>query len=83
MVPEVVQVLKLLVPALGMVTPYRFTTPLSAFPIYQVSIVKVVVSDGGPIITKRVFRQSHALVANAVRALVQVHEKRKGVWVML
>lgn len=62
-----------------MMAPYRFATPLSALPLFQVSVVKVVIPDRGATISKRAFLQGHTLVANVVRALVQVYKERKGV----
>ena len=78
-----VQELELHVPALRVVTPYRLATPLNSLPLFQVSVIEVVISESGATISKRAFLQRHAFVAHTVRALVRVYKERKGIWIRL
>lgn len=51
--------------------------------LFQVTIVEVVISDGGLIVSEYAFWESHVLVANTILALGWVHEERKGIWARL
>jgi len=71
---EGVQVLP---PTPGMVTPHQFPTPLGTLPFFQVTIVKVVISNSWAAITERPFLSGKPLVSIAVWTLRCVHEERK------
>ena len=72
MVPEMVQVLKLNICALGVIALYRLATPFSELPRFQVGIIKVVIPDGGSTISKRPLLKGHAFVTNAIWTLLRI-----------
>ena len=77
--PEVVHMLELLVSAIGMLTPDRFTTLLRPLPFDQMMVIEVVVHDGRTTILKGALFKGESLVADATRTLCCLHEERESV----
>jgi hypothetical protein len=79
MAPKFIDVLKFEVPTLGVLAPDLLPRLLSLFTSYEMLGVKVVVHDGRSTICKGTLLYRKPLVANAIRTLCCVHEKRETI----
>jgi hypothetical protein len=79
MAPKFIDVLKFEVPTLRVLAPDLLSTLLSLFTSYEMLGVKVVVHDRRSTICKGMLLYRKPLIANAIRTLCCVHEKRETI----
>jgi hypothetical protein len=79
MIPKMIQVLKSLAPAFGVIASQHDALSHSGFPFRQMLVVEVVIPNCWTTPPKCALGGRQPLVANAIRTLACVHQKRKRI----